>query len=179
MTKAQKGSQKIIYFSSFSTPIIGPVYIAKSERGICRIAFSCKAEGDFISLLRKDKYLKIRRNDTLLAHEISLLQEYFNGNQVVFDFPLDLDQGTPFQKKVWSKLQEIPYGKCQSYKWVADQIGNYRAGRAVGLANKQNPVPPVVPCHRVIGSNGKLTGYASGLQTKKHLLEMESKGYHT
>ena len=81
--------------------------------------------------------------------------------------------GTPFQKKVWDKLLEIPYGVCRSYKWVAEEIGCPRAARAVGMANNRNPLPPVVPCHRVIGSDGKLTGYASGLHIKKQLLEME------
>ena len=84
-----------------------------------------------------------------------------------------MNQGTPFQRMVWEKLLEIPYGKCRTYKWVAEQIGYPRAARAVGMANNKNPLPPVVPCHRVIGSDGKLTGYASGLHIKKHLLEME------
>jgi len=117
--------------------------------------------------------LNIQRNDSLLKHEIDLLKAYFKGKQVDFDFPLDLSSGTTFQKTVWEKLREIPYGECRSYAWVAEQIGNPRAARAVGMANNKNPLPPVIPCHRVIGSDGSLTGYASGLYIKQYLLEME------
>ena len=117
--------------------------------------------------------INIQRNDSFLKYEMNLLKTYFNGKQVDFDFPLDLSSGTPFQIMVWNKLKEIPYGECRSYKWVAEQIGNPRAARAVGMANNKNPLPPVIPCHRVIGSDGSLTGYASGLHVKKYLLEME------
>ena len=110
--------------------------------------------------------INIQRNDLLLKYEVDLLKAYFQGEQVDFDFPLDLSSGTPFQIMVWEKLREIPYGECRSYKWVAEQIGNPRAARAVGMANNKNPLPPVIPCHRVIGSNGSLTGYASGLHVK-------------
>ena len=119
--------------------------------------------------------INFQRNDSLLKHEIDLLQAYFKGKQVDFDFPLDLGGGTPFQILVWNKLREIPYGECRSYGWVAEQIGNPRAARAVGMANNKNPLAPVIPCHRVIGSNGSLTGYASGLHIKKYLLEMEKR----
>ena len=117
--------------------------------------------------------INIQRNDSLLKYEMNLLKAYFQGKQVGFDFPLDLSIGTAFQKMVWEKLREIPYGESRSYAWVAKQIGNPRAVRAVGMANNKNPLPPVIPCHRVIGSDGSLTGYASGLHVKKYLLEME------
>jgi len=117
--------------------------------------------------------INIQRNDSLLKYEINLLKAYFQGRQVDFDFPLDLSGGTPFQILAWNKLREIPYGECRSYKWVAEEIGHTRAARAVGMANNKNPLPPVIPCHRVIGSNGSLTGYASGLHIKKYLIEME------
>ncbi|MBM4056598.1 MAG: methylated-DNA--[protein]-cysteine S-methyltransferase [Planctomycetes bacterium] len=126
------------------------------------------------SVLRRTR-LNIQRNDSLLKYEIDLLKAYFKGKQVDFDFPLDLSSGTPFQIMVWNKLREIPYGECRSYKWVAEQIKNPRAARAVGMANNKNPLPPVIPCHRVIGSDGSLTGYASGLHIKKYLLEMEKR----
>ena len=119
--------------------------------------------------------INFQRNDSLLKYEMNLLQAYFKGKQVDFDFPLDLSGGTPFQILVWNKLREIPYGECRSYGWVAEQIGNPRAARAVGMANNKNPLAPVIPCHRVIGSNGSLTGYASGLHIKKYLLEMEKR----
>ncbi|HHT9136696.1 MAG TPA: methylated-DNA--[protein]-cysteine S-methyltransferase [Candidatus Wunengus sp. YC60] len=158
------------------------MYIAKSAKGVCQISFPYPTEKDILHLLHKDPFTRakretdgtnIQRNDSLLKYEIDLLKTYFKGKQVDFDFPLDLSSGTSFQIKVWNKLREIPYGECRSYKWVAEQIGNPRATRAVGMANNKNPLPPVIPCHRVIGSDGTLTGYASGLHIKKYLLEME------
>ncbi|TVL99046.1 MAG: hypothetical protein CV087_19635 [Candidatus Brocadia sp. WS118] len=170
-----------MYFSGFSSPI-GDVYVAKSAKGIRRVSFPHLTEEDFlhpflqgISSRSKDTgvSIEIQRNDSFLMAETNVLKEYFYGKQVSFNFPLDLDQGTPFQKKVWKKLMEIPYGACRSYKWVAEEIGQPLASRAVGMANNKNPVPPIIPCHRVIGSDGSLTGYASGISVKKQLLEME------
>ncbi|MDN3512582.1 MAG: methylated-DNA--[protein]-cysteine S-methyltransferase [Candidatus Jettenia sp. CY-1] len=166
------GKPEILYFSSFQASV-GHVYIAKSIRGVCRISFPCSTEEEFLYPFLKNPSAKIQRNNPILTYEIAILREYFEGKQVTFDFVLDVSRGTVFQRKVWSKLQEIPYGQCQSYKWVAEQIGSPKAARAVGLANNKNPLPPVIPCHRVIGSNGSLTGYAAGLHIKKQLLEME------
>ena len=158
------------------------MYVAKSAKGVCRISFPHNGEENFprpfpclklTGTSLKGTSVKIQRNDSLLKSEIDVLKDYFRGKQVHFNFPLDLDQGTMFQKKVWGKLMEIPYGECRSYKWVAEQIGHPQAARAVGLANNKNPLPPVIPCHRVIGSDGSLTGYASGVHIKKQLLEME------
>src|SRR3989339_326072 len=171
----------MLYFSSFLTPL-GYVFIAKSTHGVCQISFPYPTEKDIVRLIQNNKLsrpvhgrtrINIQRNDSLLKYEMNLLQAYFKGKQVDFDFPLDLGGGTPFQILVWNKLREIPYGECRSYGWVAEQIGNLRAARAVGMANNKNPLAPVIPCHRVIGSNGSLTGYASGLHIKKYLLEME------
>ena len=168
---------EIIYYSSFFASI-GKVYIAKSDKGVCKISFPCINESDFLHAFplssRRVSNPKIQRNDSILKYEIYLLKEYFKGKQVIFDFLLNMNQGTTFQRRVWEKLLGIPYGECRTYKWVAEQIGCPRAARAVGMANNKNPLPPVVPCHRVIGSDGKLTGYASGLHIKKQLLEMES-----
>ncbi|MGB0930021.1 MAG: methylated-DNA--[protein]-cysteine S-methyltransferase [Chitinophagales bacterium] len=100
------------------------------------------------------------------------LQEYFDKKRTEFDFPLDL-QGTDFQKRVWAELLNIPYGKTVSYLHVSLALGDRKAIRAVGTANGRNPVAIVVPCHRVIGSDGSLVGYASGLARKKWLLELE------
>ncbi len=100
------------------------------------------------------------------------LTEYFAGKRKVFDLPLEL-KGTEFQKKVWQALREIPYGTTCSYGEIAAKIGNPKASRAVGGANNKNPIAIVVPCHRVIGANGSLVGYASGLRTKEALLKLE------
>lgn len=100
------------------------------------------------------------------------LQEYFTGTRRQFELPLK-PEGTPFQLTVWRELQEIPYGKTISYGELARRIGNPSASRAVGLANGSNPISIIIPCHRVIGSNGKLTGYGGGLPNKQMLLNME------
>ncbi len=103
------------------------------------------------------------------------LDEYFVGKLTEFTMPLDFVNGTIFQRSVWKALQSIPYGETRSYKDIAIQIGNPKAVRAVGGANNKNPIGIVVPCHRVIGSSGKLVGYAGGLDKKKMLLKLEEK----
>ncbi len=99
---------------------------------------------------------------------------YFAGEREEFDLPL-APEGTPFQQEVWRRLCAIPYGETISYGELARRIGNPQASRAVGLANGSNPIPIVIPCHRVIGSNGKLTGYGGGLPIKEKLLALERK----
>lgn len=100
------------------------------------------------------------------------LAEYFAGTRRVFDLPL-APAGTPFQQRVWHALCDIPYGRTISYGALAQRIGNPAAARAVGLANNRNPLPIVIPCHRVIGADGSLTGYGGGLHVKEHLLALE------
>ncbi len=100
--------------------------------------------------------------------------EYLNGERISFDFPYELE-GTDFQKKVWKELARIPYGETRTYKEIASAIGNKNASRAVGMANNKNPIMIVVPCHRVIGGNGKLVGYAGGIDMKKDLLDLEQR----
>jgi len=102
------------------------------------------------------------------------IEEYFAGERTSFDFPYKLN-GTDFQKKVWQALIEIPYGETRKYKEIATKVGNPNASRAVGMANNKNLIMIVVPCHRVVGSGGKLVGYAGGLLMKRKLLEMENK----
>lgn len=102
-----------------------------------------------------------------------LLRRYAAGEAVSFDLPLDLSGGTPFQQAVWRALTEIPRGETRSYQWVAERVGRPRATRAVGQAVGSNPLPFVVPCHRVIGSDGRLCGFGGGLPLKRKLLELE------
>ncbi|MCB9231838.1 MAG: methylated-DNA--[protein]-cysteine S-methyltransferase [Bacteroidia bacterium] len=104
----------------------------------------------------------------------SQLSEYFAGQRRHFDFPL-ATHGTDFQQKIWQALQNVPYGHTTSYQHLADKIGNPKSVRAVGAANGANPIAIAVPCHRIVGSNGQLTGYAGGLHRKKWLLEHEQK----
>lgn len=100
------------------------------------------------------------------------LNEYFLGQRTQFDLPLDFE-GTEFQKKIWHALLTIPFGETRSYKQIAEQIGNAKAVRAVGAANGKNPISIIAPCHRVIGQNGKLVGFAGGLENKEILLKIE------
>lgn len=113
-------------------------------------------------------------NTEIMRLYINELTLYFSGELESFSLPL-APQGTDFQKKVWQALTAIPYGETWNYKQLATAIGKPQAARAVGAANGRNPISIVIPCHRVIGANGKLTGYAGGLDTKQKLLAMESK----
>ena len=110
----------------------------------------------------------------LIKEDHRQLCEYLKGERKEFDLPLN-PKGTDFQKRVWKALCEIPYGETRSYKQIAETIGNPKAVRAVGMANHRNPLLIVVPCHRVIGADGKLVGYAAGIDKKAFLLQLEAK----
>ena len=112
------------------------------------------------------------RDDDAFGDVVAQLEDYFTGELTEFDLDLDLI-GTDFQRRVWQALLTIPYGETRSYGQIAVHIGSAGASRAVGLANGHNPIGIIVPCHRVIGANGSLTGYGGGLERKRHLLEME------
>lgn len=130
---------------------------------------------DFVEKMPND----INVNETVLLKRANKqLQEYFSGKRKIFDLPL-APSGTEFQQKVWSSLQKIPYGKTNSYKEIAESIGNIKAARAVGMANNKNPILILIPCHRVIGANGKLVGYAGGLEVKEKLLKIEKQNKNT
>ena len=109
---------------------------------------------------------------SLIRRAFAQLEEYFCGERTVFDLPLDA-RGTPFQRRCWQALLEIPYGQTRTYAQQAQAVGSPRAYRAVGLANHRNPLPVLIPCHRVVGADGSLTGYAGGLEIKRKLLEIE------
>ena len=118
----------------------------------------------------------VQKETPLIAAAAAQLREYFAGARKVFDLPLSPD-GTAFQRRVWEKLCEIPYGECRSYGDLAGIIGNPKACRAVGMANHRNPILIVIPCHRVLGKDGSLTGYAAGMKMKQALLELEGIRY--
>lgn len=115
---------------------------------------------------------EIYQETPVIKEAFRQLSEYFSGNRKTFNLPLLL-KGTDFQKQVWQALLKIPFGETRSYKQIAEAIGNPKAVRAVGMANNKNPLLIVVPCHRVIGANGKLVGYAVGLDKKEYLLRLE------
>ncbi len=140
------------------------------QLGLLKIGYS--DEGIFLIQTVKEIDTDNQSSD-LSDLAFTQLQEFFQGKRQTFDLPLQI-QGTPFQEKVWRALCHIPYGETQSYGQIAAAIGNPKASRAVGLANNKNPLQFVVPCHRVVGANGSLVGYAGGLDMKKHLLEMEA-----
>ena len=110
--------------------------------------------------------------NSILKTAVKQLIQYFSGDRHTFNLPLE-PQGTPFQQKVWQTLQTINYGETQSYAWLAKMINNPKAVRAVGRANGANPISIIIPCHRIIGANGTLTGYAGGLALKEQLLNLE------
>ena len=114
------------------------------------------------------------KDTKLLLEAKKELEEYFQGKRKKFDLPLE-QEGTEFQKKVWKVLEKIPYGETRTYKEIAKMVGNEKASRAVGMANNKNNIPIIIPCHRVIGSNGKLVGYALGVNMKKYLLDLENR----
>lgn len=160
-----------VYYSSLESDLLGPIYLASTEKGICAIDFNL-SERAFTRKLKKDFPCEIVKDDRKNRKALSQLREYLHGELMEFDLALDL-RGTRFQRKVWSVLREIPYGETRSYKDVAKAVGLPKAYRAVGGANGANPVPIVVPCHRVVESNGGLGGYGQGLRLKRKLLEFE------
>lgn len=144
---------------------VGPLLIARKKEGFASIWFQ-SGQG----VLRADPgWIEDPKAVTEAARQ---LEEYFGGLRMEFDLPL-APKGTPFQRKVWKALLRIRYGETVSYGDVARWIGMPNASRAVGAANGRNPLPIVVPCHRVIGSGGKLTGYGGGLEVKQTLLALE------
>lgn len=114
------------------------------------------------------------KNHPVLLETQQQLNEYFQGHRTQFDLALDF-AGTDFQQKVWQALLTIPFGETRSYKQIAEQIGNVKAVRAVGAANGKNPISIIAPCHRVLGANGKLVGFAGGLENKDILLKIEKR----
>jgi len=112
-------------------------------------------------------------DETVFNEVLRQLAEYFAGNRQVFDLKI-VPKGTPFQKRVWQELQKIPFGRTASYGEIAERVGNAKACRAVGMANNKNPIPIIVPCHRVIGKNGSLVGFGGGLDLKRQLLNLEN-----
>jgi methylated-DNA-[protein]-cysteine S-methyltransferase len=153
-------------YSQLESPV-GPLTLVADESGLRQIVFTnAHRAGATNPSWRKD--------DEPLREVIHQLQAYFAGELQEFTQSL-APQGTPFQLEVWERLCKIPYGETISYGELARRIGNPKACRAVGLANGSNPIPIIIPCHRVIGSNGKLTGYGGGLPIKEKLLALEQR----
>lgn len=168
------GATNKIYYTYVNSGLCS-LYLASSEKGICRIDFEDSKQKFF-------DWIKLNFKDHLLIYDDSRfnctkmeLEQYFNNKRRNFTIKVDM-KGTPFQRKVWDCLMQIPYGKTVSYKQVAGQVGGAGYSRAVGNAANKNPIPIIIPCHRVIGADGNLTGFAGGLNIKEKLLELERKG---
>jgi methylated-DNA-[protein]-cysteine S-methyltransferase len=146
--------------------LAGALVVAGDEKGLRHLNFVNGKHPVAIGKTWRRDTGRFKRLKTQLA-------AYFAGSREPFDVAFHL-QGTPFQIKVWQTLREIPYGRVVSYQWVADRVGTPAAVRAVGAANGRNPVSIIIPCHRVIGKNGSLTGYGGGLDVKKRLLRLEN-----
>jgi len=160
-----------IYYSSFETPFLKKVFVASTEGGVCMVDF-LKSEKVFLKRLREHFPGKIIKDDRKNGKVLSQLKKYLKGELKRFNCKLDF-RGTPFQKKVWAALAKIPYGQTRSYKEIARAIGHPKAFRAVGNANGENSIPLILPCHRVIESNGGLGGFGHGVEVKNQLLEFE------
>lgn len=160
-----------IFYAFFDSPLLKKVFVASTERGVCMVDF-LTSEKAFLKELRRSFPGEIIRDDRKNEAVLSQLKKYLKGKLKRFDCPLDF-KGTPFEKRVWSELARIPYGQTRSYKEIAQAIGHPNAFRAVGNANGCNSLPLIIPCHRVIESNGGLGGFGHGLKVKKQLLDFE------
>tara|TARA_Y100000590_G_scaffold298319_1_gene336331 strand:- start:12874 stop:13386 length:513 start_codon:yes stop_codon:yes gene_type:complete len=162
----------VITYASLDTPI-GKLLIAKTSLGVCKISLQSENDSTFfqwiLDIFPKEEMVE---NSNALQDELNELREYFDGVRENFTFPIDL-RTTQFQEKALKKVAEIPFGKTASYKEIAERMNNAKAVRAVGSANGRNPVPIVIPCHRVIAHDGTLGGFGGGLPMKKWLLKHE------
>ena len=165
------GAAPLIRWDVVETPV-GSLYVAANARGVCRTRLGGEAD-DFLATL--DPLARTVRDRHSLTAITAQLQEYFAGARRRFDLPLDMSRMRPFQRRVLQTALAIPAGTVWTYGQVARTIGNPRASRAVGAALGSNPIPVIIPCHRVIGSDGRLHGYGTGdgLPTKRWLLELE------
>ena len=157
-------------FTTHTTSPLGEMILACSEQGLCGVWFEGQRHGP--STEQVQSWQRAPEHPVLQA-TASQLEAYFAGRRTAFELPLDLSHGTPFQQSVWRALLAIAPGTHQSYGQLAVQLNNPQAVRAVGAAVGRNPVSIIVPCHRVLGSTGQLTGYAGGLERKRALLLLE------
>ena len=166
MTRPNASALATVVRTTFDSPL-GPMTLAASAQGLCGAWFEGQAHQP--DPLRWE----LKPTHPVLQTACSQLSAYFSAQRARFELPLDLSWGTPFQQRVWERLRAIPYGVTQSYGEIARYLGQAAASRAVGAAVGRNPLSIIVPCHRVVGSAGALTGYAGGLERKIALLQLE------
>lgn len=168
---------EVLHSMMFNSPV-GPLFLAASEKGLVALEFDARMPGQQTirpnprDLRVESKTVRFERDDEKMSGYTRELGEYFAGNRREFHFPLDL-RGTDFQLACWRALVAIPYGETRTYGDIARAVGRPQGFRAVGMANNRNPIAIVVPCHRVIASDGTLCGYGGGLDVKRKLLELE------
>ena len=164
-----------IYVGNLSTSPLGPIWVAVSDDGLVAVEVSADQEA-LNSELSRLGYDQIEIDQQKIAAALREIREYLDGERKAFDMQIDWSVLTPFQERALRATYEIPYGGVKTYGEIAQQLGNPRGARAVGRAEATNPMPLVIPCHRVIGSDGGLHGYGAGegLKTKAWLLELES-----
>ncbi len=161
-----------VFCTSFDSRI-GHIYIASTEKGLCKVSIPKETKKDFFKWLENHFEIDaVNDNKSRNKEYIDQINRYLNGKLVEFTLPIDLI-GTPFQLRVWKKLTQIPYGTTTTYSQLAKRVGVPKGFQAVGRANGANPLPIIIPCHRVIGSDGSLIGYSSGVKTKEFLLRLE------
>ena len=145
------------------------------ETGLGSVTF-IEEDGALLAISMQRSLEGVEKETSLTKEAYAQLSEYLNGKRKTFDLPFKM-RGTQFQLQVWNALLDIPYGETRSYKQIAEAIGNPKAVRAVGMANNRNPLLIIVPCHRIIGKNGSLVGYAGGLDKKEFLLRLENQNF--
>jgi len=156
---------------------VGRLYLGQHSQGLCVLTLGEGAQEKLFSYVGKTfPVAELKASKPILKNTINQLAEYFSGERTDFELELCLS-GTDFQKRVWQGLKEIPYGKTISYGDLATQLNSPGGMRAVGSANGQNPIPIVVPCHRVIAADGSLGGYTGGLNIKRKLLDLEQQKF--
>ena len=161
-----------IYFCKVSDTPIGDLWVACSERGLVALEWGDQ-QAEFLSYLTKRLNSPIEENPNRLVHTVSQLREYLAGERHQFTIKIDWSLMRPFQREALLATFAIPYGQTSTYGYLATQIGRPHAARAIGRAEATNPMPLVIPCHRVLGADGKLRGYGGGLDIKKWLLQLE------
>lgn len=179
--QAQSGGtlriMEVLHSTTFASPV-GPLFLAASENGLVALEFDARSPGQQTirpnprDLRSESNAVRFERSDAKISAYARELQEYFAGDRREFSFPLDL-RGTEFQLACWRALLAIPYGQTRTYADIARSVGRPQGFRAVGMANNRNPIAIVVPCHRVIASDGTLCGYGGGLDVKRKLLQLE------
>jgi len=169
--EAVSRSKRAVYYTSLRTPV-GRLLIAATGAGLVRVSFDV-SEMAFAADLRQRLKIDVVKSPEKMAGIVSQIEEYFAGKRRAFDIPVDLSKATPFQRSVLMAARRVPAGQVVSYHEIARRIGRPEASRAVGQALGHNPVPIVIPCHRVVPSSGGLGGYMGGVRVKEKLLELE------